>query len=558
MASSVSFMARSVRFPPLPVLLSAAKNDGKAAGSWPNSLSCGESLVRLLEQHRVDAVFELYRGLARSGIRHIQPQHEQGAGFMADGWASGPPGVCFLIAGPGLLNTATAIAQAYSDSIPMLVVSSVGDPPPNGVPEGHIHELPDQAETMRGLTAFSGEASVPEDLPGLVEMCFSRLRRGRARPVHIALPIGLMERQAAGCDADPPKEPPQPAAADCGAALAKAAALLGEARRPVMILGGGVDCGPAAVALAERIGAAILTTIAGKGLVADDHPLHAGAALTTTIGRRLAEESDVVLVLGSELAASDTWTRPLRFSGKLIRFDLDEAALRSHPDAHLALRIELGAALAALLGLLPCREPSPRMAEAAAQCRAESRHPATALQNRHLRALEALRLAIPEDAMVAADMAQVAYTANVAFRCSRPRSYFYPVGLSTMGYALPAAIGRKIAAPERAAIALTGDGGFLFTAAELSTAVELGLPIVVLLWNNEGLGQIRDRMTARSIPPIGVNPRNPDFLVLARAFGCRTARPASITGLKREIRAALRRRLPTVIEIHEDGAWLDG
>ena len=170
--------------------------------------------------------------------------------------------------------------------------------------------------------------------------------------------------------------------------------------------------------------------------------------------------------------------------------------------------------------------------------------PATALQSRHLRALEALRTAIPEDAMVTADMAQVAYTANVAFRCFRPRSYFYPVGLSTMGYALPAAIGAKLAAPDRAAVALTGDGGFLFTAAELGTAVEWGLPIVVLLWNNDGLGQIRDRMTERNIPPIGVNPRNPDFLALARAFGCRTARPASIAGLKREIRAGLRRHVP--------------
>ena len=160
--------------------------------------------------------------------------------------------------------------------------------------------------------------------------------------------------------------------------------------------------------------------------------------------------------------------------------------------------------------------------------------------------------------MVTADMAQVAYTANVAFPCFRPRSYFYPVGLSTMGYALPAAIGAKLAAPDRAAVALTGDGGFLFTAAELGTAVEWGLPIVVLLWNNDGLGQIRDRMTERNIPPIGVNPRNPDFLALARAFGCRTARPASIAGLKREIRAGLRRRVPTVIEIHDDGAWLIG
>ena len=119
------------------------------------TLSCGQALVRLLEQYDVDTVFgipgthtlELYRGLARSRIRHVQPRHEQGAGFMADGYArtSGRPGVCFLIAGPGLLNAATPIAQAFSDSIPMLVVSSVGSLPPSGIAEGHIHELPNQA-----------------------------------------------------------------------------------------------------------------------------------------------------------------------------------------------------------------------------------------------------------------------------------------------------------------------------------------------------------------------------------------------------------------------------
>jgi 5-guanidino-2-oxopentanoate decarboxylase len=197
----------------------------------------------------------------------------------------------------------------------------------------------------------------------------------------------------------------------------------------------------------------------------------------------------------------------------------------------------------------------PAAAKAAA-CRVEARNPTSELQRRHQCALGVLRSAIPDDAIITADMAQFAYTANVAFRCLRPRSYFYPVGLSTLGYALPAAIGAKLAAPGRPAIALMGDGGFLFTAAELGTAVELHLPIVVLLWNNEGYGQIRDRMTASNIPPIGVNPRNPDFLALARAFGCRTARPASAAGLKREIRSALQRQVPTVIEIHDDGAWL--
>jgi len=532
------------------------------------TLSCGQALVRLLEQYDVDTVFgipgthtlELYRGLARSRIRHVQPRHEQGAGFMADGYAraSGRPGVCFLIAGPGLLNAATPIAQAFSDSIPMLVVSSVGSLPPSGIAEGHIHELPNQAETMGGFTAFSTTVTAPQDLPALLAEAFAFFDRGRPRPIHIALPLDLMTVDAPWQKSAASSNAPHRNGFDAPA-LAGAATLLSQAERPVLILGGGaVDCGAAALAIAERIGAAVLTTIAGKGIIPDDHRLHAGSTLTTSAGRRLAEEADVVLVLGSELAASDTWQKPLCFAGRLIRIDIDAGALRSHPGAEIAVQADLRPALEELLHLLPVRKSGAQNALRATACRAESRSPPTALQQRHLKALEALRMAIPEDAMVTADMAQVAYTANVAFRCYRPRSYFYPVGLSTMGYALPAAIGAKFAAPDRAAVAITGDGGFLFTATELGTAVEWGLPIVVLLWNNDGLGQIRDRMTERNIPPIGVNPRNPDFLALARAFGCRTARPASIAGLKREIRAGLRRRVPTVIEIHDDGAWLSG
>src|SRR6266404_5605537 len=531
-------------------------------------MSCGQALVRLLEHYDVDTIFgipgthtlELYRGLARSRIRHVQPRHEQGAGFMADGYArvSGRPGICFLIAGPGLLNAATAIAQAYSDSIPMLVISSVGAGSATGIPEGHIHELPDQAATMGSITGFAATAMSPGDVPDLIARSFASFRNGRPRPVHIALPLDVMAMDAAW----PVPTAPAPGAvvAPDPATLAQAAAMLRQAERPLIILGGGgIDLGETVIAIAENIGAPVITTIAAKGAVPDDHPLHCGALLTTPVARRMVADADVVLALGTELAASDTWDAPLAFAGRLIRVDIDTAALRSHPSAELILRADLATALRALIDILSANgrvRDRCGVNDMATACRAEARKPRSELQQRHVQALEALRSAIPDDGFVAADMAQVAYTANVAFRCMRPRSYFYPVGLSTLGYALPAAIGAKLAAPDRAAIALVGDGGFLFTAAELGTAVQWGLPIVVLLWNNDGYGQIRDRMTARNIPPIGVNPRNPDFLALARSFGCRTARPASVAGLKREIRAALHRQVPTVIEIHDDGAWL--
>jgi 5-guanidino-2-oxopentanoate decarboxylase len=531
------------------------------------AVSCGQALVRLLEQYGVDTVFgipgthtlELYRGLAHSRIRHIQPRHEQGAGFMADGYAraSGRPGVCFLIAGPGLLNAATAIAQAYSDSVPVLVISSVASSTPDGISEGHIHELPEQAATMGSITGWSATAASASELPQLIERAFASFRRGRRRPVHIALPLDVMNGPASHFPR--PQSVLEPDGLVDASCLAEAAELLGRAERPAIILGGGgSDCGDLVARLAERIGAVILTTIAAKGAPPAGHPLLGGALLTRPLGQATVRDCDVVLALGTELAASDTWTGPLEFRGRLIRVDIDRLSLKNSPPSALKIHADLRCFLPALLEALPRLDATEKRwaIETAATLRGEARQPSAPRQERHLRALDALRDAIPDDATVTADMAQVAYTANVAFPCPQPRSYFYPVGLSTMGYALPAAIGAKLAAPERAAIALTGDGGFLFTAAELGTAVELGLPIVVLLWNNDGLGQIRERMTSRNIPPIGVNPRNPDFLVLARAFGCRSARPASIGGLKREIRAALRRSVPTVIEIHDDGAWL--
>jgi 5-guanidino-2-oxopentanoate decarboxylase len=469
---------------------------------------------------------------------------------MADGYAriSGRPGVCFLIAGPGLLNAATAIAQAYSDSVPMLVVSSVASATLSGIPEGHIHELPSQEATMAGITAFSATARSPAEIGPLLARAFDAFASGRPRPVHIALPLDLLSVAATSLgDGTAAARAPLPH----GELLREAAAALRTAVRPVLVIGGGaVNDGAAIVALAERLGAPMLTTIAGKGVVPDEHPLHYGAPLTTKAGQALVAEADVVLALGTELAAADTWTAPLRIR-RLVRIDIDATPVRLPGPDDLFIHADLAAALPALAACLG-RASVPNSPDGAGPAfRAALLAPTTPLESRHVEVLDALREAMPEDGFVAADMAQVAYTANRVFRCTRPRSYFYPAGLSTLGYALPAAIGAKLAAPERAGIVLTGDCGFLFTIAELATAVELELPIVVLLWNNAGLGQIRDHMVARAIPPVGVDPRNPDFLALARAFGCRTARPAGVQGLKREIRAALRRRVPTVIEIRE-------
>jgi 5-guanidino-2-oxopentanoate decarboxylase len=170
--------------------------------------------------------------------------------------------------------------------------------------------------------------------------------------------------------------------------------------------------------------------------------------------------------------------------------------------------------------------------------------------------LDAIRAALPGDGMVFSDMTQIAYTGNHYFRCEAPRSWFHPNGFGTLGYAMPAAIGAKIAFPARAVAALAGDGGFLFTAQDLGTAVEQRLALPIIVWNNDALGQIAGDMAARGIPELGVKPRNPDFLALARAFGAEAVRPQSLTGLSDTIERALSAGGPTLIEVREDSSFL--
>ena len=170
--------------------------------------------------------------------------------------------------------------------------------------------------------------------------------------------------------------------------------------------------------------------------------------------------------------------------------------------------------------------------------------------------LNAVRAALPEDGQVFSDMTQIAYTANFYFPCEKPRRWFHPLGFGTLGYAVPAAIGGQIACPDRPTIAIVGDGGFLFTMQELGTAVELGLPLPILVWNNDAFGQIAYGMNTRDIPELGVRQRNPDYLALARAFGAEAVRPDSLSALQEAISAAFSAKGPTLIEVREDSPFL--
>ena len=525
-----------------------------AASVAPN---CGQALVALLEAYGVETVFgipgvhslEMYRGLAGSKIRHVLTRHEQGAAFMADGYArlSGKPGVCFLITGPGVTNAATAIGEAYADSVPMLVISAVNARNQLGKGWGHLHEISDQRAVTAPLTAFSATALTPADLPDLLARAFAVFASARPRPVHIELPIDLLEVPYDGeIAARRPAGPPAPQQAE----IERAAALLDGAARPVILFGGGaLNAGPRLKALAARIDAPLLPSIAAKGVVPEDSPWSPGFALWSAAGRDCVAQADVVLAVGSELAPTDNLSDSLEIGGRLIRIDLDPRKITDFYPAEVGLVSDADAALTALLATLgdgPPPSGSPRSAAIVEEIRAAVRADLGPAERVHARVLASLRAGLPDEAAVFTDMTQLAYSGNLLYPARQPRGWVYPAGFGTLGFALPAAIGGAIAAPERPHVVIVGDHGLLYTGQELATAVEEKLPIVIVLWNNNRLGQIRDEMVQKGIPPLGVDLHSPDFCALAQAYGCTTSRPDSLEAFEADLNQAL---------AHNSGPW---
>lgn len=527
-------------------------------------MNCGQAAIALLERYGVDTVFgipgvhtlEFYRGLAGSKIRHIAVRHEQGAGFMADGYAraSGRPGVCVLITGPGMTNAATPIGQAFSDSIPMLVLSSVNATDDLGKGRGRLHEITSQQAVIAPLTAFSRTIRAAEELPSAMADAYRVFERSRPRPVHIEVPLDVLA--GAGPTVADRSAAAEPKAPDPAGVVA-AVELIAGARRPVIIAGGGiVDSGDLVVQLAERIGAAVIPTVAAKGAVPDGHALCLGSTLSLKPTQALLSNADLVIAIATELSETDSWVDRLPITGKLIRIDIDTANLRRDYRPDVAMHADVTAALRALLAKIGANTRGETSKSEIAEVRRGNRGSLAPLQRKHALVLDALRSVLPDDGVIATDMTQIAYTGCHYFTSEKPRCWFHPLGYGTLGYALPAAIGARLAAPERATVALAGDAGFLFTVQELATAVELNLPIAILLWNNDALGQIALGMTEIGIPEIGVRQKNPDFIALAKAFGCRTARPNSLAELKVQLAAAFAANGPTLIEVREDAGFL--
>ena len=520
-------------------------------------LSTGEALVGLLEAYGVDTIFgipgvhnvEMYRALPRSKIKHVLVRHEQGAGFMADGYAraTGKPGVCFTITGPGLLNILTPLGQAWSDSSNVFVISSALDIGDAAQGRGRLHEMLDQRGAAATVTSLAMRAYTPKDVRDCIARAFANFAAARPRPAYLEIPLDLLKVPAGEgwtIRPMPPKPTPSPVL------IAAAAEKLNSAKNPVLILGGGaLQAGAAAIAIAERLNAPILTTVAGKGAVRADHPLCMGYRLGRTAAIPFLAKSDAILCVGSELSETDIWNTAALIENDLIRIDIDPASLARPHTAEIAI---LGDAREALESI------AERLSQHRSKTFAAIKSSATddlhkllsdPLREMLTKVLAVIRDALPEETVIASDMTQIAYAANEVFPVLCPRTWLHPVGFGTLGFGLPAGIGAKFGVGKKPVAIMIGDYGLQFTINELGTAAEHKLPVVILMWNNNALGQIRDDMVSKGIQPNAVTLKNPDFQMLAKAYGCHAEKPNSLKALAIAIKAALAADGPTFIEM---------
>src|SRR5271154_3990474 len=530
------------------------------------SRNVGAYLVELLAKNDIDTVFgipgvhnlELYRGLTASGLRHILVRHEQGAGFAADGFArlSGRPAAAFVISGPGLTNILTAAAQAYSDSVPLLVIASAPVRASFTKQWGVLHELYDQAALEAGVFGIARMASSAEALRDHLRLCLASFRTGRPRPAYLEIPLDVLA-ESTTLEAhrfEGTQLWPQASLEQIDAAVR----LLAVAARPLIIAGGGARrAGAELHRLVEALDCPLVTTAAGKGVLAEGHPANFGASLPYRPIQQLIADADVVLAVGTELGETDIYfaTR-LPLGGLLIRVDVDPVKLSDQYGADVCLWSDAHAALRAINQALMNRTEGAAARSGwrtalggAARFRAEIEAGLDSKARAQGAALRAIKAALPWDGVVFSDMTQIAYFGNYAYPVENPGQWFHPSGYGTLGYALPAALGAKISSPARAVIALAGDFGLQFTVTELVTAVEAGLSLPIVVWNNSALGQIRDDMVAAGIPQLGVIGRNPDFVALARAYGAEGYRVHDPAALTEALRTALSQAGPTLIEV---------
>ncbi len=519
----------------------------------------GRALARQLAREGVEVVFGLpgdQTMYALDGlydvpsVRFVTTRHEQATTYMADGYAraGGRPGVAFVVPGVGIYNAGAGLATAWASSSPVVLIAGQINRDAIGKGLGLLHEIDDQLDLVRPVTSWQRRALTASEIADTVHEAFERVQRGRRRPVEIEMPPEAFIEEA---DVALPDAADDIRLAADPADVERAAAVLAGAERPLIWAGGGVvlgDAGAQLTAVAEFLQAAVVTTRQGKGAIDDRHPLSVGTAWVNTRLQPLLDDADVILAVGTHFLGSNVAV------GKVVvHVDVDPDEIGRHVADPVAVVGDAAPTLDLLLAELQKRsDPHPsRTAEThAMRARVEEQLRGVGPQ---AAMVDQLRAAVPDDGILVPCTTTMGYMTHMLYPAYAPRTYLSTSYMGTLGFGFPAALGAKVARPDVPVVCVTGDGGFLFAATELATAMQYGINTVTIVYNDGAYGNSnrdqRERFHGREI---GTTLRNPDFVKFAESFGADGVKLSLGADVGPAVREAIGNDRPTVIEVPMD------
>jgi acetolactate synthase-1/2/3 large subunit len=509
----------------------------------------------------------IYDAIQRhGGIRTILTRNEQAGAFMADGYArvTGRPGVICTTAGPGATNALTGIGEAWADSAPVLLLTGQVNHDRLHEECGNYHEI-DLEGIFRPCTKYVGTVMDNADIPAMVSQAFGAMTVGRPRPAALILPQDLMGREVGASVREGPLTPGPSPPVRRGEKYAQTAELLARAVRPIILAGGGAvwaNAGHEIRQLAERLQCPVVTSQQGKGILDERHPLSLGHARSMR-ARVATPVADVMLAIGCRFTEVMTGFRKLNVPRRLIQIDINPSEIGMNHPVELGIVGDAKEALQGILAALPGTTPSsptplPRRGEGGTMlsdwndiwptARAAKRPQAEWL-------IDALRAALPENAVVFTDASEMAYRMHTDFPAYMPRSFFYPSNYIALGWGFPAALGAAVAFDnQRVVVSFSGDGGFVMTCQELATAARYGLRVIIVVHNDNAYGAIKHLQRIKYEGRyLETDLNNPDFLQLASAFGIPARRASDADSFAAALQFAQRQDGPFLIEVPD--AW---
>ena len=522
----------------------------------------GEAMVRAAAANGIDTIFGLpgaqiypmFDAIYRNdAIREVISRHEQGAAYMAYGYAkaTGRPAAFSVVPGPGILNASAALCTADGCNQPVLCLTGQIMSEFLGVGRGHLHELADQTATMASIVKHADHIADPVNTPAQVNEAFRQMLSGRPGPATLSMCWDTMagsydvEIGSGNTIVDKPAVDPD--------AVKDAAGLVAGARKIMIMCGGGAQHASEEVReLAEMLGASVTAFRSGRGVVAEDHECGVSAAAARILWR----DTDLLIGIGSRLelqfmrwgSMAHYFDSPPEGSPKVIRIDVD-------PDEMKRFRPDVGIVADSVDGTRALIEEVVRQGhkkgdlERIAEAKVAARQSIEEVQPQ-LSYLDTIREVLPRNGYFVEELCQVGFTSNFGFPVYEPRTYVSTGYQGTLGFGFPTAIGVKAAMPDRAVVSIIGDGGFLFGVQELASAVQQDIGVITVIFNNSSYGNVRrDQQTQYGGRIIGADLENPDMVKLAESFGADACRVDSPAGLKPALEKAIDNDRPAVIDV---------